>query len=127
MFNKKCVFKSFSKLAGRHLCWSLFFIKVAGVLKKLRQRSFFLSIIRNFWANLIYRTLPGGSFWIGLMIRKFNPVSIIVLNSHIYHGSPEWSITGQGCRKLFYGGWVQMLATMADRERKIKKPLAKTS
>ena len=41
MFNKKCVFINFAKFTGKHLCWSLFFNKVADLLKKrLKHRSF---------------------------------------------------------------------------------------
>ena len=34
MFCKKVVLKNFAKFTGKHLCWSLFFNKVAGGAKK---------------------------------------------------------------------------------------------
>ena len=57
-------FINFSKFIGKHLCRSLFFNKIAGLIKKETDTSVFLWILRNFSENLFYRTpLP-------LMIEK---------------------------------------------------------
>ena len=57
-------FINFSKFIGKHLCRSLFFNKIAGLIKKETDTSVFLWILRNFSQNLFYRTpLP-------LMIEK---------------------------------------------------------
>ena len=56
-------------------------------LKKLQNwQDFFLSVLRNFF----YRTLPDDCFWwIGLMVKNFNSVSLIYLNSQLYHALPR--------------------------------------
>ena len=52
---------------------------------------FLLSVLRNFWEHFFYRTLPGDCFWWrGLMVKNFNSVSLIFLNSQLYHAPPEW-------------------------------------
>ena len=49
-------FINFSKFIGKHLCRSLFFNKIAGLIKKETDTSVFLRILRNFSQNLFYRT-----------------------------------------------------------------------
>ena len=45
----------------------------------------------KFLRLLFYRTLPGDCFWWrGLMVKNFNSVSLIFLNSQLYHAPPEW-------------------------------------
>ena len=40
---------------------------------------------------LFYRTLPGDCFWWrGLMVKNVNSMSLIFLNSQLYHAPPEW-------------------------------------
>ena len=52
---------------------------------------FLLSVSWNFWKHFFCRTLPGGCFWRkSLMVKKFNSVSLICLNSRLYHAPPEW-------------------------------------
>ena len=47
---------------------------------------FFSSVLSIFWEHFFYRTLPGNCFWwIGLMVKNFNSVSLILLNSQLYH------------------------------------------
>ena len=58
----------------------------------LQDIDFFLSVLQNFWEHLFYRILPGDCFWIGLMVKKFNYVSLIFLNLQLYHAPPEWSL-----------------------------------
>ena len=58
----------------------------------ISDTGFFLSVLRNFWEHLFYRILPGDCFWIGLMVKKFNYVSLIFLNLQLYHAPPEWSL-----------------------------------
>ena len=55
------------------------------------EAGFLLSVLRNFWEHFFYRTLPGDCFWWrGLMVKNFNSVSLIFLNSQLYHAPPEW-------------------------------------
>ena len=69
---QKGILRNFAKLTGKHLCQSLFFNKVAILLKKkpelyLKRDSgtgFFLWIMQNFWEHLSYRTPPDDCFWI---------------------------------------------------------------
>ena len=53
---------------------------------------FFLSVLRNFWENFFCRTLSGNCFWwIGLMVKNFNSVTLNFLNSQLYHAPLcEW-------------------------------------
>ena len=51
---------------------------------------FFLSVLQNFWEHGFYRTLLGDWFWIDLVVRKFNSVSLNFLNLHLYHAPREW-------------------------------------
>ena len=97
MFNKKGVLKIFAKLTGNHLWWSLFFNNVFNVFFndvcfKISNTGFFLSVLQKFWDRLFYRTLPGDCFWIGLMVKKFNYVSVIFLNLQLNDAPPEWSL-----------------------------------
>ena len=96
---KKCAFKNFEKLTGKHLWRSFFFNNVAGlrpVKIKLRHRFFpvsFTKFLRTpFLHNLFYIKLSGDCFWIGLMVKKFNYVSLIFLNLQLNDAPPEWSL-----------------------------------
>ena len=46
---------------------------------------FLLSVLRNFWENVFYRTLPDDCFW-------WRGLMLIFLNSQIYHTPPEWRL-----------------------------------
>ena len=52
VFCKKGVLENFTKFTGKHLCWSLFFNKVAGVRpesilkKRLQHRCFPLNLVK---------------------------------------------------------------------------------
>ena len=98
MFNKKGVLKIFAKLTGNHLWWSLSFLITFltfffnNVCFKISNTVFFLSVLQKFWDRLFYRILPGDCFWIGLMVKKFNYVSLIFLNLQLNDAPPEWSL-----------------------------------
>ena len=52
---------------------------------------FLLSVLWNFWEHFFNRTLVGEYFWWrGLMVKHFNSVSLIFLNSQLYRAPPEW-------------------------------------
>ena len=53
---------------------------------------FFLSVLWNFREHIFHSTLLGDYFWIGLIIRKFNSVSQIFLNSQLYGASRKCSL-----------------------------------
>ena len=53
VFHKKAILKNFVIFTGKHLCWGLFFIKVAGLqasncIKKGLQHRYFLVNIGKF-------------------------------------------------------------------------------
>ena len=60
MFCKKGVLKNFTKFIGKHLCWSLFFNKVAGLSpetllkKRLQHRCFFVNFVK-FFKNTFFK------------------------------------------------------------------------
>ena len=95
MFNKKGAFKNFAKLTGKHLWWSLFFNYVAGLrpskIKTLKQ-VFFCQFFKLFENTFFYRMLPDDCFWIGLVVKKFNYVSLIFFNLQLNHAPPECSL-----------------------------------
>ena len=47
MLFKKGVFKNFPKLSGKHLCWSLFLSKVAGIRPETSTQVFFCEFLHN--------------------------------------------------------------------------------
>ena len=50
---------------------------------------FFSSVLWNVWEHFFYRTISGNCFWwIGLMVKNFKSVSLIFLNSQLYHAPP---------------------------------------
>ena len=65
---KKGVLRNFPKFTGKHLCQSLFFIKVAGLRpatllkKRLWHRCFSVNFV-NFQKHLFYSTPPCYCFW----------------------------------------------------------------
>ena len=72
---KKGVLKNFANFKGKHLCWSLFLIKLqAWRLPTLLQRSFstdvFLLNLRNFKEQLFWRASANGCFFI-LCFRRY--------------------------------------------------------
>ena len=79
VLNKEGVLKNFSKLTVKHLCRSLFFNNF--IFKKDSDKAFFLSVLLNFWEHFFYRTVLDDCFWIGFMVKKFNSMSLIFLNS----------------------------------------------
>ena len=77
MFCKKCVFKSFAKFTGKHLCQSLFFNKVAGLTpatllkKKTLAQVFSCEFCELFKNTFFYRTPPvTGSLSINMEIKS---------------------------------------------------------
>ena len=62
------------------------------VFFKISQTGFFLPVLQNFWEQLSSRILPGDCFWISLMVKKFNHVSLIFPNLQLYHAPPQWSL-----------------------------------
>ena len=66
---KKGVLENFAKFAGKHLCQSLFFNKVAGLSLQLYWKrdsvtGVFLWILQNCHEHLFYRTALDGCFWV---------------------------------------------------------------
>ena len=77
----KGVPKNFTKFKGKHLCWSLFFHKVAGLrpvtlLKYRLQTQVFLWILWNFKKTFLKEYLR----W--LLLNRFKVVSILWLSTH---------------------------------------------
>ena len=71
------------------------FLKILENLQKntcVRVRHGFSTVsFTKFLRTYFYRTLPGDCFWWrGLMVKNFNSVSLIFLNSQLYHAPPEW-------------------------------------
>ena len=63
MFFKIGAFKNFTIFIGKHLCRSVFVIKLqalrpASLLRSDSNTGIFLRIFWNFWEQLFYRTLP---------------------------------------------------------------------
>ena len=60
VFCKKGVLENFTKFTGKHLCWSLFFNKVAGLkpeclLRKILQHRCFPVNLVEFFINTLFR------------------------------------------------------------------------
>ena len=70
VFCKKVVLWNFAKFTGKHLCQTLFFNKVGGLrLATSLKHTFSCEFLRNFKADLFYRTPLGDcffSFWLYL-------------------------------------------------------------
>ena len=95
MFNKKGVFKNFAKLTGKHLWRSLFLNNIAGLrpAKIITPTQVFSSQFYEIFENTFFTVHFGGEyFWIGLMVKKFNYVSLIFLNFRLNHAPPDWSL-----------------------------------
>ena len=67
-------------------------LRPAFFFSKIIRTCFFLSVLWNFRKHIFHSTLLGDYFWIGLIIRKFNSVSQIFLNSQLYGASPKCSL-----------------------------------
>ena len=68
VFYQKGVLKNFTKFTGKHLCWSLFFNKVAGLgcealLKKRLQHRCFPENFVKFLRTLSLKNTSGGWFY----------------------------------------------------------------
>ena len=67
VFCEKGVLESFTKFTGKHLCWSLFFNKVAGLRpesllkKRLQYRCFPLNLVK-FFKNSFFKNTSAGCF-----------------------------------------------------------------
>ena len=67
VFCKKGVLKNFTKFTGEHLCWNLFFDKVAGLrpktllIKRLHRNCFFVNFVKfyksTFFKEHLWRLL----------------------------------------------------------------------
>ena len=89
LFYKKGVLRNFARFTGKHLCWSLFFNKVAGLkpptlLKKRLWHRCFPVNFAKFLRTPLYRTPLDDCFW--SMLTKYN--HILVQNSPKY----RWGI-----------------------------------
>ena len=67
VLSEAAALKNFTKLTGRHLCWSLFLNKVVGLAcnfieKEIPKKVFFCKFCEKFKKHLFYRTPPGDSF-----------------------------------------------------------------
>ena len=65
---RKGVLRNFAKFTGKHLCQSLFLIKMQDwdlqlYLKRDSGLGVFLWNFRHFWEHLFYRTFLGECFW----------------------------------------------------------------
>ena len=90
MFNKKGASNNLAELTGKHLWQGIFFTNVAGLIpaKETPTQVFSCQFYETFEDTFFYGTLPGDCFWIGLMVKKINSVSLIFLNSQLYHALP---------------------------------------
>ena len=71
MFCKKGVFRNFAKLAGKHLCQSLFFNKAAGLQLYWKRDSgtgVFLWILWNFLVHFFLQNTSGDCFLISILM-----------------------------------------------------------
>ena len=69
VFYKKAVLKNFAIFTGKHLCWSVFFIKwqnfsPATLLKRDSNTGLFLWVLRNFKEHLFWRISANCCFYI---------------------------------------------------------------
>ena len=87
---KKGIFKNFANLTGRHLWQSLFFKFLAWVNK--HRHWFFPVTFTKFLRTTFFQNTSRWLFWVGLVVRKFNSVSLNFLNLHLYHAPREWSL-----------------------------------
>ena len=55
---KKGILKNFTIFAGKHLCWSIFFDKVATLLKKRLQHSFPVNIAKFLKTTMVASAFP---------------------------------------------------------------------
>ena len=105
---QKGILKNLTKFTGKHLCWSLFFCKVAGLspatsLKKRHSHRCFPWILRNF--DLNFNSTVGGCFRIvkiSMPVTEFtSAVKIIVFkisvkyfllikSGNLYKVFPSW-------------------------------------
>ena len=63
VFCKKEVLRNFAKFAGKHLCQSLFFNKVATLLKKRLWHKCFPANFAKFLRTSFLQNTPRGCFW----------------------------------------------------------------
>ena len=65
VFHKKAVLKNFATFTGKHLCWSLFLIKLEAFRSDSKRDSnigLFLWILQNFEEHLFWRISANGCF-----------------------------------------------------------------
>ena len=64
VFYKKAVFKNFAIFTGKHLCWSLFLIKLQALRTATlcERHRWFLWKLQTFYKQLLYRTSPVAAF-----------------------------------------------------------------
>ena len=87
MFFKTGVLRNFPIFTGKHLCWSLFLIKLqalqtATLLKRDFNTSVFLWILRNFCEQLFYRAPTVES--VDLLFLAKNNVGWFLLKRFVY-------------------------------------------
>ena len=78
VFSRKGILENFAKLTEKDLCPS-------------PTRIFYRQFYKIFENTFFTKTTPGDCFWWrGLMVKNFNSVLLIFLNSQLYHAPPEW-------------------------------------
>ena len=58
------VLKNFANFPGKHLRWSLFWIKVAGLTLLKRDTGVFVWKVRKFWEHIFLQNTSGGCYWL---------------------------------------------------------------
>ena len=97
MFDKKRCFRKFCKIGRESPVMESLFNNVFNFFfnnffVKNSDPGFFLWVLRNFWEHFFYRILPGDCFWIGLIVKIFNYMSLIFFNLKLNHAPPEWPV-----------------------------------
>ena len=92
MFYKKAVLKNFALFKGKHLCWSLFWIKLqafrtATLFKRDFNTGVFLRILRNFLKTLILKNICKRLF-LDLVINHWNLFKVVTGKKHTALNNP---------------------------------------
>ena len=84
---KKAVRKNFTMFMRKHLCWSVFSIKLQAfrpitLLKRESNTGYFLWILQNFQEHLFWRTSANGCFWHthDIWHGTYNHITLVIFN-----------------------------------------------
>ena len=90
--NENSFFTWYLKVVLNWFSWNLEFVPNESKTHYSLQHRFlpvsFMKILRTHFLD----NTSGDCFWIGLMVRKFNFVPLIFLNSQLYNAPPECSL-----------------------------------